>query len=58
MKEVRARDLTRGTVILLPFGKEGTISNDPKVGTKFTTFTTAEYGMTRIGNNEPVMVKS
>jgi hypothetical protein len=44
---ISAHKLSKGDVILLPFGKQATVINDPKVGRTFVTYVT-EFGKTRV----------
>lgn len=55
MKEIHAKDLKPGDVLVLPFGKTATIQT-AKVGRKFTTIRT-EHGTSRIENYGPALVR-
>lgn len=47
MLYVNGQDLKKGMKLLLPFGKEATISTEPKIGRLYVSFRT-EHGPTRV----------
>lgn len=53
---IKAENLEPGNVLLLPFNKEATVQDEPKVGYKFVTFKT-EYGVTRVERGQEMHVK-
>lgn len=54
---IKARDLSEGDVLLLPFNRTATIIGEPKVGRQFVNFKT-EYGKTRIEVDTEVSVQA
>jgi hypothetical protein len=56
IKSVPATQLARGNVMALPMGRTATITDDPKIGTKFVSFKT-EYGSTRVEKHSEVLLE-
>lgn len=54
-KLIKNVQLKKGMVLALPFGKTATIQSEPRVGTKFVSFTT-EFGPTRVEKNEYTLI--
>jgi hypothetical protein len=48
--------LTKGAVLLLPFGRTATLSSDPVVHRTFVTFVTEEYGQNRVERGREMQV--
>lgn len=56
MRSVRGRDLRVGMVMALPFGKTGTVEQIER-GRKFMRFWTIEYGSSRMGLDDEVLIE-
>jgi hypothetical protein len=54
---IKARDLSEGDVLLLPFNRTATIMVEPKIGRQFVTLYT-EYGKTRVELDQEVPVQA
>lgn len=56
MKIIKAMELKKGDVILLPFGKTATVADDPKVGRMYV-HTRTEYGPSKFTLFQEVQIK-
>jgi hypothetical protein len=57
IKSINAVDLKAGDVLALPMGRTATVSKVMKVGTQFVTFSTTEYGTSRVGRHDEVLLE-